>query len=360
MPVLRRQRYNSVDTKSSILQSCLSFCKKRFNLILLLASALLAAVVLYNVCFIINFILTLRLFFSGRLNSTPETPIIFVGTTTASTSIETTTTTPSEVFVEMIDKFLSYKLATSKGEKPFIGEAQAKILDAIHLRDTCKDRRSTIVADVGANLGEFGLYATACGCSAHIFEPDKTMIKLMSSTITMNIFPTDAVRLYNNVVSDLPTNSTVDFTSSNAATTNSNSYKVQSVQLDDISWPSSIFLLKIDADSSELNVLRSGQRLFREKRVLHLILKYDTVKNDQSKKETLILYLRQTMKPKRVYIFHPTEEKLYGPLKAIHFNDLPKRKDEKRRVVGLYASFEKNVNKTPIKAEKYDADAFFG
>ncbi|CAM4742209.1 unnamed protein product [Rotaria magnacalcarata] len=313
------------------------------------------------------FIITLSSFFSGHLNSASATLVLF-GATTASTSTEvitrtsteTTTTTPFEIFVEMSDKYLSYKLATSKSEKPFIGEAQVKILDAIHLHDTCKNSRSTIVADVGAYLGELGLYATACGCSAHIFEPDRTMIKLISSTITKNVFPTAAVHLYNNVVSDLPTNSTVDFTSSNGKTADSDSYKVQSIQLDDVSWPSSIFLLKIDVDNSELNVLRSGEKLFREKRVLHLILKYDTVKNDQSKKETLIRYLRTTLKPKRVYIFHPTEEKLYGPLKLIHFNELSKRKDEKRRVVGLYASFDKNVNKAPIKAEQYNADAFFG
>ncbi|CAF1536238.1 unnamed protein product [Rotaria sp. Silwood1] len=48
------------------------------------------------------------------------------------------------------------------------------------------------------------------------------------------------------------------------------------IRLDDVEWPekSSILMLKIDVEGFELNTLRSTEKLFREKRIHHLIFEY--------------------------------------------------------------------------------------
>jgi FkbM family methyltransferase len=75
----------------------------------------------------------------------------------------------------------------------------------------------------------------------------------------------------------LPSNSQRTFSSEGGTTTMSNgTLQVSTIRLDDIEWPSqsSILLLKVDVEDFELHVLRSAEKLFRQKRIHHLIFEY--------------------------------------------------------------------------------------
>ncbi|CAF4704341.1 unnamed protein product, partial [Rotaria sp. Silwood1] len=69
------------------------------------------------------------------------------------------------------------------------------------------------------------------------------------------------------------------------------------IRLDDVEWPakSSILMLKIDVEGFELNTLRSTEKLFREKRIHHLIFEY-------------------TACVKQLFVLDRTVNTVYGPL----------------------------------------------
>jgi FkbM family methyltransferase len=125
--------------------------------------------------------------------------------------------------------------------------------------------------------GEFGLYAAACGCQVVMFEILPDMVDLIRTSIALNHFPTSRVHIIQRAVSDLPSNSQRTFSSEGGTTTMSNgTLQVSTIRLDDIEWPSqsSILLLKVDVEDFELHVLRSAEKLFRQKRIHHLIFEY--------------------------------------------------------------------------------------
>jgi hypothetical protein len=206
-------------------------------------------------------------------------------------------------------------------------------------------------------LGDFGLYAAACGCTVYMFEIQPMMVSLIQISIRLNNFTPSSVNLYHNAVNDLPFNSSLELEA--PLSHGNSSTEIQTIRLDDIAWPSSIFVLKIDFDDYELNVLRSGEKLFRENSIQHLILRYDTVANSEFTKRELIEYLRTVLRPKYIYLIHPSEKKLYGPLNNRHLKQLPTQQDIEQPMIGLYAVFDKKIDKRSIEAESYNTGTFF-
>ena len=138
-----------------------------------------------------------------------------------------------------------------------------------------------------------------------MFEVEPILVALIRISVQINAFSPKLIHLYHNIVSDEPSSSTVELKSAVDVTANTEiPIAVTSIQLDDISWPSSIFLLKIDFDDGEIEVLRSAQHLFYDKRVQNLILYYNSVINDQTTKQNIINHIKIDMKQKLVYIFH--------------------------------------------------------
>jgi hypothetical protein len=209
-------------------------------------------------------------------------------------------------------------------------------------------------------LGDFGLYAAACGCTVHMFEIQAVLVALIRISIRINTFSASSVYLYHNTVSDLPSNSTLELVSPLETTTSADApAEIQTIRLDDIPWSSSIFLLKIELDDAEVDVLRSAEKLFYEKRIQHLILYYDTVVNDETTKLELIDHIQQVLKPEYVYVFHPNEKQLYGPLSKYDLKTLPSQQDKQRPLIGLYAVFDQTIKKKSIGGETYDPLKFF-
>ncbi|CAF4578386.1 unnamed protein product [Rotaria sp. Silwood1] len=349
MVVNRNQSYIPQDQRFSGFLNYISWITKKFTNILFIISIPIGIGLLYHTFFYTDFKLTIPSLPFERLKSVMETfnqPETTTETTTESitteiitTTIITTTITPFEVIVDMDDQTPLYQLATRNGSKPFSGGARAKLLEILQLCNLCRKNTSITIVDVGAKLGEFGLYAAACNCSVYMFEKQPEMVALIQISIAVNEFTTP-IYLYHQVIDTSESNNPVLSGSLNynakdlVAPT-----KIQNIQLDNIARPSSIFILKIDFDEFGLDVLRSGQNLFRQKRIRHIILQYNTVKNDQSTKQELMTYLRQTLRPKSTFIFRPNEEKFYGPLYHNQLKDLADQKNDQRPIIGLFLTF---------------------
>ena len=189
-----------------------------------------------------------------------------------------------------------------------------------------------------------------------MFEIRKMMVSLIEISIKLNGFSSSSVHLYHNALSNLPHNLTAEDEALDNETIASN---LQTIRLDDISWPSTIFILKVDMDDWEIDVLRSAEKLFREKRIQHLILHYDTMANAPHIKEELIEHIRKVLRPRYIYIFHPNEKILYGPLRNQHLKDLSTLQNAQRPVIGLYAVFDDNISKASIESTPFDPTTFF-
>ncbi|CAF3046997.1 unnamed protein product [Rotaria sp. Silwood2] len=370
MVVTRYQLYTTKNYKFAAFFKCIGYIASKLSNILFILCIPLCIGLLYHIFVFTDLKLTMPSFSFEFLKSsmgtvtedetTTENIDEFTITDVISSTIIAPTTTPFEIVVNMNDRMPSYRLATRNGSKPFTGGARATIFEKLQLYDTCKKDTSILVVDVGAKLGDFGLYAAACDCSVYMLEKQSDMIALIQISIAINKFARRPVLLYHNFVNNPDSDPTSLSGSSNYNAADIVApIKVQNIQLDNIAWPSSIFILKIDFDSVGLDVLRSGQNLFRQKRIRHLILQYDTVANGQGTKETLMHYLQQTLKPKSVFIFRPNEEKLYGPLYYIQLKELANRQNNQQPIVGLFATFGLRTQKKLINAEPYNAATFF-
>ncbi|CAF4442809.1 unnamed protein product, partial [Adineta steineri] len=60
-------------------------------------------------------------------------------------------------------------------------------------------------------IGEFGLYAAACGCQVYIFEVQPEYADLIRTSAALNNFSTSRVHILEKAVSNLPTNSKLTF-----------------------------------------------------------------------------------------------------------------------------------------------------
>ncbi|CAF4328301.1 unnamed protein product, partial [Rotaria sordida] len=66
---------------------------------------------------------------------------------------------------EINDRLPTYKLVTYQGyEFPLKrNRAQTVLINHLKLQEKCQQNPNTTVFDIGASLGEFGLYAASCG-----------------------------------------------------------------------------------------------------------------------------------------------------------------------------------------------------
>ena len=279
----------------------------------------------------------------------------------------------------MNDRQPSFKLVTQDGNKPYADgdRAQAKIVDSLQLRDKCQRDPSLVVVDVGAFLGnhrrfsinilivcsgEFGLYAAACGCRVHFFEVQPDMAALIRTSIVLNNFSSSRVQLLENAISDLPSNSLLTFTASGGSTSAGNgSLRVSTIRLDDVSWPpgSKILLLKIDVEGFELNALRSAEKLFREKRVHHLIFEYTAWWTNRAAQKELIPYVQKALGAKKLFALDRTGVNVFGPLTQEALNQFHENHIHRRLQTDIYATFCEPAAKELLQIQPYDIQTSF-
>ncbi|UJR32302.1 hypothetical protein I4U23_019766 [Adineta vaga] len=271
--------------------------------------------------------------------------------------IQTEEVNTNETVIEMSDRVPSFELATKKGDRPSSesDRAYGKLLDELHLQDVCQQDPTTIVVDVGAGLGEFGLYAAACGCTVYMFEVRTDLVTLIKSSIKHNSFTSPPVDVFQKAVSDVPTDSTIDYSPPEGEGDNTDTFTtVQTIRLDDVSWSSlSIYILKIDTPGSELNVLRSAKTLFNQKRIRYLFFDYSPWLGDPELQKSILSYVRRDAKAKFIYNIYRKDEKIYGPLVPMHFPTLYDRMVESRTNTSIYAVFDNRVTRSSIKSEPF-------
>jgi FkbM family methyltransferase len=143
------------------------------------------------------------------------------------------------------------------------------------------------------------------------------MIDLIRTSIAINNFSTSRVHVIQKAVSDLPSHSQLTFSLEGGLTTASKgTLNVSTIRLDDIEWPpqSSILMLKVDVEGFELNVLRSAEKLFREKRIHHLIFEYTAWWTNRAPQKDLIPFVEKTLGAKQLFALDRLKSIVYGPL----------------------------------------------
>jgi hypothetical protein len=163
------------------------------------------------------------------------------------------------------------------------------------------------------------------------------------------------VHLFNNVVNDLPFNSSVQYPPGDGTPSALDDPAiVQTLQLDDIMWPSqSIFILKVDAEGFELNVFRSAKNLFAQKRIRHLIFKFYPWLIDRGSQKTLLPYVKNELKAKFIYNLYRTDNNIYGPLRPRDLQNFYDQHVNSDLPTDVYAAMDQNANRNTIKAQRY-------
>ncbi|CAF0795604.1 unnamed protein product [Adineta ricciae] len=261
--------------------------------------------------------------------------------------------------INMNDRTPAYRLATLNGRRPYADgdRAQATVVEHLRLLERCQRDPSLVVVDVGAYLGDFGLYAAACGCQVYLFEVQPDMIDLIQTSINVNDFPSSRVQLVHKAVTDLPSNSNLTFSIAGGSTTAANgTLSVSTIRLDDIQWPlnSKIFLLKIDVEGFELHVLRSAQNLFRNQRIQHVIFEYTAFWTDRAAQKEVLPYVDKKLGAKNFYVLHRTRKDVYGPLDRDKFDEFYEIHTKRCLQTDVYATFIDLESNDMIKTKEYD------
>jgi FkbM family methyltransferase len=188
------------------------------------------------------------------------------------------------------------------------------------------------------------------------------MVDLIRTSITLNKFSTSRVHIIQKAVNDLPSNSQLTFSLQGGGTTVSNgTLRVSTIRLDDVPWPSksTILMLKVDVEGFELNVLRSAEKLFREKRIHHLIFEYTAWWTDRASQKELIPFVEKTLHAKQLFALDRTGNTVYGPLTPEALDQFHNVHAKRHLQTDIYATFvESNINRT-LKVQSYNLESSF-
>lgn len=147
-----------------------------------------------------------------------------------------------------------------------------------------------IVVDIGVLYGEFSFSAAAHGCSVHSFEPQHVYASFVSATAKLNglaasTFGGGEITVYHAAVSTLREGTAVILAEGGGQAYVSlqtggkrKGKPVQTVMLDDLFRDREIFLMKVDVEGFEGDVIQSSAELLETRRVRHLIFEFSAVK----------------------------------------------------------------------------------
>ena len=234
----------------------------------------------------------------------------------------TSATKFAEKIVEINDRQPSFKMYIYDGYEISSdrNHAQAKLLDSIKLYDKCQQNPKFLVVDVGASLGQFGLYAAACGCQVYMFEVNPMKLSLLQASIKLNSFES-RITLFSQAVTDLPTDVKVYMSLNRSSQVSykdtqeqSDVYSVETINLNQLNFSSDIYLLRVDVEGYEIHVFRGSEKLFLHNLVHHVLFQYNPIETDRVIQNDLLSYMRDILGGKRFYALHPKQAIIYGPL----------------------------------------------
>ncbi|CAF1210529.1 unnamed protein product [Rotaria sordida] len=295
---------------------------------------------------------------------------------------------------EINDRLPTYKLVTYQGyEFPLKrNRAQTVLINHLKLHEKCQQNPNTTVFDIGASLGntifnkflfpyifksyfmkekreilyflgEFGLYAAACGCQVYMFEIEPRKLSLIEKSITINKFES-RVHLMKKAVSDLKSNTTVYFSknsSSQLPPTNHHKnqaiYRGETINLNDYPFSSSIYLFRVDVQGHELHVFRSTEKLFRRHLINHVIFEYTSWGTPKTVHQDIFQYMKLILGAKTFYALHPKEPIIYGPLNDNDLNEFYSQHHQQHLQRDVYALFK--GEQLSISASPYNFSSSF-
>jgi FkbM family methyltransferase len=169
-------------------------------------------------------------------------------------------------------------LEIHRGDIGLTGNYYAGIIDFNQISFICHtlDKNTTFV-DVGSNLGEYSIAAAkVTGVNCISFEPDQESFKKMQNIVNINNCQ-ERIECHNKAVSykSRQVMFTTGLDSLNHIEDNLYTFtsrKVEAVCLDDVLDSSKKYLVKIDTEGHELQVLMGMLNLFKEKSILALIV----------------------------------------------------------------------------------------
>ncbi|CAF1208379.1 unnamed protein product [Rotaria sordida] len=266
---------------------------------------------------------------------------------------------------EINDRLPTYKLVTYQGyEFPLKrNRAQTVLINHLKLQEKCQQNPNTTVFDIGASLGEFGLYAAACGCQVYMFEIEPRKLSLIEKSITINKFES-RVHLMKKAVSDLKSNTTVYFSKNSTSQLssinhhkNQDIYRGETINLNDYPFSSSIYLFRVDVQGHELHVFRSTEKLFRRHLINHVIFEYTSWGTPKTVHQDIFQYMKLILGAKTFYALHPKEPIIYGPLNDNDLNEFYSQHHQQHLQRDVYALFKDE--QLSISASPYNFSSSF-
>ena len=225
-----------------------------------------------------------------------------------------------------------------------------------------KNHKHEVISSFLLVIGEFGLYAAACGCQVFLFEVQPSMVNLIRTSIALNNFSASRVHIVQKAVSNLPSHTRLTFSVMGGQTTVSNgTLQVSTIRLDDVPWPeqSKILLLKVDVEGFELNVIRSAEKLFREKRVHHLIFEYTAWWTDRAAQNQLLPLVERELGAKTLYALDRQGINVYGPLTQQDMDLFQEKHVQRHLQTDIYAIFVESNERSTLEVQPYDLGTSF-
>jgi FkbM family methyltransferase len=202
-------------------------------------------------------------------------------------------------------------------------------------------------------IGQFGLYAAACGCQVYMFEVNPMKISLLEMSIKLNSFES-RVHLITKAVSELPENSKILIslnTSSQILSDGkhdrSNVISVETISLNQMNFSSEIYLFRVDVEGYEIHVFRASEKLFHDRLIHHVLFQYTPLGTNRVIQNDLLAYIRDILGGRRFYALHPTRDTVYGPLYNEDINQFYTQhyaKNLQRDVYVLFQDEDLNIN----------------
>ncbi|KAF8056732.1 hypothetical protein HT031_006230 [Scenedesmus sp. PABB004] len=233
-------------------------------------------------------------------------------------------------------------------------EAQQAVLTQLELARRCAEDADTVVVDVGAFLGDFGLAAAAAGCRVYIFEVQPRQAALIQASINVNGFG-ERVTLVNKAVTNA-SNARLTFSAAGGQTAKAGggggTITVDSVALDDLfPAPARIFFLKIDTEGFELDVFAGAARLFQQRRVDNVVFEYTAFWTDRADQQALLPFV-EAFQPRALYALDRTGPTVYGPLGPQDVRGFWKAHNDRHLQTDVYATFS-DADSRKVRATPY-------
>ena len=193
--------------------------------------------------------------------------------------------------------------------------AQQYVVEKIlHLEQKCKNDPSTVVVDVGSFAGDFALIAASFGCQVYIFEPHPFRYSLIAASVALNGLEGNTY-LYNNAICSSKTGIKIVLDNGLTRQSISGNVSIPCVTLDQIFPSHDIFLLKVDVEGYESDVLfNSSSKLLDEKRIENLIVEYTPFWLDEGRGPWLPFLQEFNDQESMIFALHRRSTGLFGPI----------------------------------------------